>query len=150
MRLPACSYYLSSQRVRLCSPLTKPKRRGKGPADLPKSNAVIVGAIQSFLTLDARLQRIDTILKRVGITAFFIYCVMPFFILAFSAIWRLRTGELNDQINEKPAPGIGVKSWTSNRTVWINSLPVLTVALLVSFEYVRVPTPATQSTASAA
>ena len=75
---------------------------------------------------------------------------MPFFILAFSAIWRLRTGELNDQINEKPAPGIGVKSWTSNRTVWINSLPVLTVALLVSFEYVRVPTPATQSTASAA
>lgn len=103
-------------------------------ADIHRS--VIVGAIQSFLTLDPDLQRTDTILKRVGITAFFVYCTLPFIILAFNAIWRIRSGAPSASLLEKPTSGIGLKSWDEDRTVWVNTAPIVVVAALVSFEYV--------------
>lgn len=101
---------------------------------------VIVGAVQGFLTLDPSIQRTDTILKRMGSVVFLVYCCLPFIILSFNAIWRLRTGPpvvSNRMEKYDPSVGIGRKSWDDNRTVWKNSAILLVSASLVTFEYVR-------------
>lgn len=101
---------------------------------------VIVGAVQGFLTLDPSIQRTDTILKRMGSVVFLVYCVLPFFILGFNAIWRLKTGPPAANRSEKydyiQTVGIGAKSWDDNSTVWKNSAILLVSASLVTFEYV--------------
>lgn len=102
---------------------------------------VIVGAVQGFLTTNPKVQHIDTILKRIGVVVFLVYCCLPFIILSFNAIWRLKTGEPAVQVGEYDTrhrgPGIGQKSWDSNLTVWKNSAIILVSASLVTFEYVR-------------
>lgn len=102
--------------------------------------AVIVGAVQGFLTLDPRIQRMDTILKRMGSIVFLVYCCLPFIILAFNAIWRLKTGEPAAKVGsfdrDVRQAGIGQKSWDRNATVWKNSAILLVSASLVTFEYV--------------
>lgn len=94
--------------------------------------------MQGFLTLDPSIQRTDTILKRMGSVVFLVYCCLPFIILSFNAIWRLKTGEPAGRVKEDGIrqPGIGQESWDSNVTVWKNTAILLVSASLVTFEYV--------------
>lgn len=101
------------------------------------SSPAITAAIQGFLTLDPRLQSIDNTLKRVGITAFLVYSALPFPLVAANAVARYRRGKPTEFLDRKLLPpGIGNKSWQKNREVLYNSLIILAVSTLVTFEYV--------------
>lgn len=99
----------------------------------------ITGAVQGFLAKSQHIQRIDTTLKRLGVTAFLVYCCLPIPILAINAYFRVTRRQTTETYEEKkPAPVIGVKSWEKDSTVWLNSAIILASASLLIFEYVSV------------